>query len=92
MEQFETNQRNISEEVTQLKSMPGKDILIAGSEKLVNFFMQHDLINEYRLMVYPVILGMGKRLFDQGNKAHALQLVEAKPVGAGILILTYHPA
>jgi dihydrofolate reductase len=83
--------RNITEEVSALKAMPGKDILIAGSAKLVNILMQEKLIDEYRLMVYPVILGMGKRLFEQGNSMRALKLVEAKPVGAGILILTYHP-
>ncbi len=84
--------QNVAEEVTQLKSMPGDDILIAGSGKLVNMLMQHNLIDEYRLMVYPVILGTGKRLFNQASDQHALKLVEAKPVGAGILILAYHPA
>ena len=84
--------RNIAEEVSALKSMPGRDILIAGSVKLVNTLMQDGLIDEFRLMVYPVILGMGKRLFDQGSDAHTLKLVEAKPIGAGILILIYHPA
>jgi dihydrofolate reductase len=83
--------RNIAEEVSALKSTPGKDILIAGSGKLVNTLTQAGLIDEYRLMVYPVILGMGKRLFDQGTEALPLKLVEAKPIGAGILILIYHP-
>ncbi len=82
---------NIAEEVSALKSTPGKDILIAGSGKLVNTLSQAGLIDEYRLMVYPVILGMGKRLFDQGTEALPLKLVEAKPIGAGILILIYHP-
>lgn len=84
--------RNIAEEVSALKARPGRDILIAGSAKLVNSLMQENLIDEYRLMVYPVILGVGKRLFDQRNEMRALKLVEAKPVGAGILILIYHPA
>jgi dihydrofolate reductase len=84
--------QNIAEEVAQLKSIPGKDILIAGSGKLVNTLMQHNLIDEYRLMVYPVILGKGKRLFTQASDMLALKLVESKPVGAGILILTYQPA
>ena len=56
---------NIPEEVTQLKGMPGEDILIAGSGKLFNTLMRAGLIDEYRLMVYPVILGKGKRLFNQ---------------------------
>ncbi len=84
--------QNIAEEVARLKSIPGADILIAGSGKLVNTLMQHDLIDEYRLMVYPVILGTGKRLFNQTSDQRALKLVEVNAVGAGILILTYHPA
>jgi dihydrofolate reductase len=84
--------RSIAEEVLTLKTMPGRDILIAGSAKLVNTLLQDGLIDEYRLMVYPVILGMGKRLFDQANDAHALKLMEARSIGAGILILIYHPA
>jgi dihydrofolate reductase len=84
--------QNIVEEVSQLKSIPGGDILVVGSGKLVNTLMQHKLIDEYRLMVYPVILGKGKRLFTQTSNLLTLKLVESKPVGKGILILTYHPA
>ncbi len=84
--------RNIAQEVLALKSVPGKDILIAGSARLVQTLMQNKLIDEYRLMVYPVILGMGKHLFDQGSEALPLKLVESKPIGAGIVILIYHPA
>ncbi len=83
---------SVAEEVAKLKAMPGQDILIAGSGQLVRTLMQHDLIDEYRLMVYPVILGKGKRLFNDGNALHALQLVNARLVGDGILILVYHPA
>ncbi len=83
---------NVAEEVAKLKAMPGQDILIAGSGQLVHTLIPHDLIDEYRLMVYPVILGKGKRLFEDGNSRHALQLVEARPVGSGIMILVYHPA
>ncbi len=80
---------NVVEQVTKLKGMPGKDILVGGSGQLVQTLMQHGLVDEYRLMVYPVILGSGKRLFrDESNKA-ALRLVEAKPVGSGILTLVY---
>lgn len=82
---------NVGEEVAKLKEMPGKDILIAGSARLVQTLMQQNLIDEYRLMVYPVVLGKGKRLFNSLRDMHAFQLVEAKPVGEGILILRYHP-
>jgi len=52
--------------------------------------MEHDLIDEYRLIVFPVVLGSGKRLFAKGSDATALRLVESKPVGSdGVLVLTY---
>jgi len=80
---------NVEEEVSKLKAMPGGDILVAGSGGLVNTLMQHDLVDELRLMVYPVILGKGKRLFQDGLERLPLRLVEAKPVGSGILTLVY---
>jgi dihydrofolate reductase len=82
---------NVVEEVSKLKAMPGKDILVAGSGQLVQTLMQHDLVDEYRLMVYPVVLGSGKRLFKDGSGRKALRLVEAKPVGSGVLTLIYRP-
>lgn len=81
----------VVEQVSKLKTMPGQDILVAGSGQLVRTLMQHDLVDEYRLMVYPVILGGGKRLFQDGSDRRALRLVEAKPVGSGILTLVYQP-
>jgi dihydrofolate reductase len=53
--------------------------------------MPHDLVDEYRLMVYPLVLGSGKRLFDDGNDA-ALHLVDSKTTGTGVALLTYQPA
>jgi dihydrofolate reductase len=83
---------NIVEEISRLKVMPGEDILVAGSAQLVQTLMQRDLVDEYRLMVFPVILGQGKRLFNEGSEIIALRLVEAKPVGsAGVITLVYHP-
>lgn len=81
----------VVEQVSKLKTMPGQDILVAGSGQLVRTLIQHDLVDEYRLMVYPVILGGGKRLFQDGSDPRALRLVEAKPVGSGILTLVYQP-
>jgi dihydrofolate reductase len=83
---------NVAEEVSKLKQQPGGNILIAGSGQLVHTLMQHDLIDEYRLMVFPIVLGNGKRLFPDGSDATALRLVDSKPVGSGVLILTYQPA
>ncbi len=82
---------NIVEEISRLKAMPGQDILVAGSGQLVKTLMKHDLVDEYRLMVFPVILGKGKRLFNEDSSQHALRLVEARPVGsAGVITLIYH--
>jgi dihydrofolate reductase len=69
------------------------DILVAGSAQLVQFLADNDLVDEYRLMVYPIVLGSGKRLFGDGVARTKLRLVEYKTVGPDrILILTYEPA
>lgn len=84
---------DVADEVAKLKRQPGGEILIAGSRTLVHTLMEHDLIDEYRLMVSPIVLGSGKRIFEDGSKTTRLRLVDAKPVGPdGVLILTYEPA
>jgi dihydrofolate reductase len=82
----------VAEEVSRLKEQPGKDILIFGSGDLVNTLMQHDLIDEYRLMVFPVVVGSGKRLFSGGSVTKTLTLVETKTFGSSVVVLTYVPA
>lgn len=82
---------NVTEEVTKMKTMPGGDILVAGSGQLVHSLMQNDLVDEYRLMIFPVFLGSGKRLVKDGSDKLALTLEKAVPVGNGVLILIYHP-
>ena len=82
---------NVAEEVSKLKQQPGQDILIAGSGELVHTLMQHDLIDEYRLLVYPVVLGSGKRLFKDGSKT-TLRLIETKTFRSGVVLLSYRPA
>ena len=81
---------NIAEEVSKLKQQPSGDILVAGSATLVQTLMQHDLIDEYRLLTYPVVLGSGKRLFKDGTKA-TLKLIEAKMFSSGVVLLRYQP-
>lgn len=82
---------NVVEEVSKLKAMPGQDILIGGSGVLVHTLTQHNLIDEYRLMVYPVVLGSGKRFFKEGTDLLKLQLAETKTFSSGVIVLTYHP-
>jgi dihydrofolate reductase len=84
---------DVAEEVSRLKEQPGKDILVFGSSRLARTLMGHDLIDEYRLMVFPIVVGMGKRLFGDVGETRALRLVDTKPVGPdGVLVLTYRPA
>jgi dihydrofolate reductase len=82
---------DVAGEVSELKQEPGGDILVNGSARLVQTLMEHDLVDEYRLMVFPVVLGSGKRLFTDGDDSTPLRLVEAQPAGE-CLIVTYEPA
>lgn len=84
---------DVAAEVTKLKEEVGGDILVAGSANLVRTLAEHDLVDEYRLMVFPTVLGTGKRLFGEGFPRTDLRLVDFKPVGPdGVVILTYQPA
>ena len=83
--------RNVAEEVSRLKQQPGKDILIFGSGDLVHTLMQHALIDEYRLMIFPVVVRSGKRLFENGSDQSTLRLLDAKVFGSGVVVLTYRP-
>lgn len=82
---------NVIQEISKLKQQPGKDILVSGSGKLVQTLMQHDLIDEYHLQIHPVVLGHGKRLFEDGSGLQKLKLVDSKVTGMGVMILTYQP-
>ena len=80
-------------QISRLKEQVARDILIAGSAKLVQFLADHDLVDEYRLMVFPVVLGTGKRLFADLAAPSTMRLVDSKAVGPdGVIILTYQPA
>lgn len=79
---------NVAKEVAQLKQQQGKNILVFGSRDLVNTLMQHELIDEYTLLVYPVVLGAGKHLFKDENEAK-LELVETKRFSSGVVLLRY---
>jgi dihydrofolate reductase len=84
---------DVAEEVSSLKQQPGGTILVHGSPQLARTLLDHGLVDELRLMVFPVVLGKGKRLFDDGLGKSALELVQSRPVGPdGIVILIYRPA
>ena len=76
---------------SRLKQEDGQDILVFGSGQLVHTLHARDLIDEYRLMVFPVVLGSGKRLFPDGDEKKALKLVESRTLGSGVVLLTYQP-
>ena len=78
-------------ELRQLKQQPGKDIIVNGSHTLVQTLIQNNLVDEFSLIVYPVVLGTGRRLFSDGTHAK-LELVEAKTLSKGVVNMVYKPA
>jgi dihydrofolate reductase len=83
---------DVPAQVRAAKERETGDILVNGSGTLVRTLAEHGLVDEYRVMVFPIVVGGGKRLFPEGTKVDALQLVESRPVGdEGVLVLTYRP-
>jgi dihydrofolate reductase len=80
---------NVEEELKKLKEQSGKDIMIFASAKLVQSLTNADLIDEYRIIVHPVILGSGKRLLENIEGRHDLQLKSAAPYKSGAAMLQY---
>jgi dihydrofolate reductase len=80
------------EEVSKLRQRPGGDIVVHGSAQLVQTLLEHDLVDELRLMIFPVVLGTGKRLFGETSDKKRLRLTDSKTVGDGITICIYEPA
>ena len=83
---------HVVERVRELKQQEGGDILLNGSADLLNSLIQHDVIDEYRLMLFPVLLGSGKRLFAETTDVSHLELTESRTFESGVTLLTYHPA
>ncbi len=83
---------NVVEEVSKLRQAPGGDIVVHGSRQLAQALIEHDLVDELRLMVFPVVLGSGKRLFGETSGKKRLRLESSKTVGDGVAILIYQPA
>jgi dihydrofolate reductase len=84
-------QNNIVARVTKLKEQDGGPILIAGSQSIVHTLMEHNLIDEYRLMIFPVLLGSGKRLFPESKNKTSLRLLNAQSFSSGVVVNTYAP-
>jgi len=83
---------DVAEQVAKLKQQPGADIQVIGSGELAQTLMRNGLVDEYALMINPVVLGSGKRLFRQADQATRLNLEEVNTTSTGVLILTYRPA
>jgi dihydrofolate reductase len=83
---------SLRETVAKLKQNTDGDVVVHGSAQLVQTLLEHDLVDELRLMVFPVVLGTGKRLFGDPGEKKKLRLVDSKAVGDGVMILTYAPS
>src|SRR5215218_3759694 len=83
---------NVAEEIAKLKRQQGKDITVLGSGELVRSLLRGGLLDELTLMVHPVILGGGRRLFEERGDRKALELVDSRKYGTGVVSLAYRPA
>jgi dihydrofolate reductase len=83
---------DLVESVSKLKRQRDGDVVVHGSGQLAQALLEHDLVDELRLMVFPVVLGSGKRLFGETTDKKRLELVESRSVGDGVAILVYRPA
>jgi dihydrofolate reductase len=83
---------DVAEEVGKLRQEQDGDIVVHGSAQLVQTLIENDLVDELRLMVYPLVLGSGKRLFGETGDKKPMRLVDSKVVGDGVAILIYEPA
>ena len=81
-----------TEAVARLKQEPGKDIVVLGSGELVQSLMRRNLIDQYVLLIHPLVLGSGRRLFQDGGAVATLRLVDTTPTTTGVVIATYQPA
>jgi len=83
---------NVPEEIKELKKQPGGDLLLSGSGQLFNGMMRENLIDIYRFMLHPVVLGKGMRLFEDGVEQRKLKVADSKRFATGIIVLEYEPA
>jgi dihydrofolate reductase len=83
---------DVAKEVAKLKAKPGPEIQVHGSANLLQTLIRHDLIDEFRLWIFPVVVGPGKRLFSEGTVPRGLELVDSKTSTTGVIIATYRPS
>ena len=83
---------DVAKAIAQLKDEPGKDLLVMGSGELVQTLMKHNFVDQYILLIHPLVLGTGRKLFKDGSAYSTLQLVESKTTPNGVVIATYQPA
>jgi dihydrofolate reductase len=83
---------NVADEIANLKQGDGGDIVISGSGTLVRSLLHHGLLDELKLMIHPILVGSGKRLFEEGEGQTKLELVDSRTFSTGVLYLTYRPA
>jgi dihydrofolate reductase len=81
----------VVEEIMELKAQPGGDMVLGGAD-LASTFMRHDLIDEYRLYVHPIVIGRGKPLFQPSDTKINLRLAETRTFGNGVVLLRYQPS
>jgi dihydrofolate reductase len=80
---------DLADAVATLKEEDGQDLLVLGSADLVHTLLAHDLVDEFRLMIFPIVLGSGKRLFKDGIDTRALELASSTPFASGVVALSY---
>lgn len=83
---------DLAAKLREIKAQEGKDIVILGSGDLIQNLMPHDLIDRYVLMIHPLVLGSGRRLFPDGGVPAALRLTDTKSTDTGVIVATYEPA
>jgi dihydrofolate reductase len=82
-------QGDVAEAVAELKQQPGKDLIVWGSGELIQTLLRHELIDEFLLMIHPLVLGAGRRLFPDGGAPASLRLLDSTPTTTGVLLATY---
>jgi dihydrofolate reductase len=82
---------NVPEAIARLKAQPGKDIVVLGSGELLQTLVKHNLVDQYTLLIHPLVLGSGHHLFADGGPFIALRLVDCKTTTTGVVIATYQP-